>query len=226
MEERSGNPGRDGDQFPLPCKNLDLSGLGKLRQIYRTAVADKAAASSLAVTHGSSGSRRRGWINISSLLPALHAASKILQRVSVAQVEFTQHGAAQRLQVGAATQLLAHVVRDGSHVGSRRDPGAKTCQIARRFEDLEFLNFDLHRFQCNFLVLAGQLVSRYSLIFLAENGGGICSIDPAKAATEFAQLPQVIINCLGGPLGFAVGIVGVGRKAEADHSLVSLFRRV
>ena len=60
MEQRPGDPGGDGDQFPLPGEDFYLSRLGKFRQIDGTAAANQRRCSSLAVTHGNCGSSRRG----------------------------------------------------------------------------------------------------------------------------------------------------------------------
>src|SRR5260370_7762483 len=68
--------------------------------------------------------------------------------------------------MSATADLLAYVVGYGAHVGSGSHAGAKTGPIAIQSQDLEFLDFYLHRLQGHILVLARQLVGGDPLNFL------------------------------------------------------------
>ena len=62
------------------------------------------------------------------------------------------------------------------------------------------------------------------LIFLAENGGGICSMTPRKRAARDSTSVAIRVTCLRLGGGIAFGVVGVGGEAEADRAFVGFFR--
>ena len=64
------------------------------------------------------------------------------QCVRIFEIELRHRGSAQRLQMRAAAQFPSHFVRNGTHVGSRGDAGAKIDAIVLDAENDEL--FDLN----------------------------------------------------------------------------------
>jgi len=56
--------------------------------------------------------------------------------------------------------------------------------VANNPKNLEFLYFHFYRFEFDLLLLAGEFVGGDPAIFLAEKGGGICSMNCAKLAAS------------------------------------------
>ena len=132
--------------------------------------------------------------------------------------------AAQFLQVRAAAQRLAQIVRDGAHVGAaravrpqarRRRRPAPAASARRRAPapapaPPPRTSAPVRRRAC-------------PSTFLAETGGGVCRNSPrnrSSAPFELRRRRAATSRLLAGRLAGAV--VGVGGPAEAHHALVDL----
>ena len=116
-------------------------------------------ASSSAVTHGISGSTRRGWT--SSLRFALAGGfGDLLQGPSLLNAEFGYGRPPQAGQVGSDAQFLPQLVGQAANVGSRGDPAAEVHQAAIDVSDCKLFHLDFDRLKFNRLLPAGQLVGR------------------------------------------------------------------
>ena len=73
--------------------------------------------------------------------------------------------------MGAASERLAHVVSDGSHVRTGADAGAELRATGVEGQNLELSDLDLDRLEPDFLLFAGELVSGNSFDFLRGERG-------------------------------------------------------
>ena len=145
------------------------------------------------------------------------------QGVGLGYVEFGYGGAAQRFQVGSGALKLAHFVGYGTHVGSRGHAGAEPGAVALDCQDDEFFDLDLHRLQDYLFLFSGQFVGRDAVDFLGRERWRDLLDQALKSGGQFVELLQAGISGLRFAESFAIGIVGVGGEAEADHALVGFF---
>ena len=95
MEERPGDPGCDGDQFPLPGEHLHLPGLGKLGQIYGSSVANQRRDLFSGRNAWKLG-QQLAWVNEQFfMLRGPTGFVYLFQSVGLVQIELAQHSAAQ-----------------------------------------------------------------------------------------------------------------------------------
>jgi len=140
--------------------------------------------------------------------------------VGLADVEFGYGGAAQRFEMGAEAETLAHFVRDRAHVGSGGDAGAEVGTVGLDGGDGEFLDLDLNRLQNDFLPLARQLVGGDAIDFLGRERRRDLLDEAEECGGEGLQLFEAGVGGADLAHGFAIGIVSVGGEAEADHAFV------
>ena len=82
--------------------------------------------------------------------------------------EFGYGGAAQRFEMRAGADTLAHFVGDRAQVGSRGHPSAEVGAVAFNSGDDEFFDFDLNRLQHYIFLFARQFVGRDAVDFLGR----------------------------------------------------------
>ncbi len=148
------------------------------------------------------------------------AICKLLERVGIGEGEFGDFGAAQGTKMGAATQTLSHVVRYGAQVRPGGDAGAKASAVPFHFQDLKFLDLDLHRLEGHFFLLAGQLVGWNPVNLLGGKWGRSLANHSAELGGESLDFIGLETNVLGCADRFALGVVGIGGEAEADRAFV------
>ena len=98
-----------------------------------------------------------GAVGVTILL-ARDCLLQFIQSMSFVQRELGDTGASQRFQMGSASEQLAHVVGNRSHVGAGTDASAKADAVGVDGNNFEFLDFDLHRLEANLFLFASEFV--------------------------------------------------------------------
>src|ERR1700686_5773211 len=126
--------------------------------------------------------------------------------------------------MSAPAALLTHFVRDRAYGCAGGHAGAEGGLIGRGRQDLEFFDFYLYRLERDFLLLAGEFVGGHSGNFLGGKRRRHLLDDALKLGSQGAYLIAIYVHVLQRRGGLAIGVVGVGGEAEANHAFVSLLR--
>ncbi len=128
----------------------------------------------------------------------------------------------QRLQVRAAAHSFSQVVRHRTHVGAGRDSCPERAAVSVDGKNLKF--FDLHRYRIerDILLLAGQFIGPDTGDLLGRIKRRHLLDRPAKLSREFAQFRKIQRNVSLRSGRFAVRVIRIGRKPEADHAFIAL----
>ncbi len=122
--------------------------------------------------------------------------------------------------MGATGEFPSHLVSYRAHVGSRGDTGAEAEAVFFDGKDFEFPDFDLHRLQHDFFLLAGKLVCWDAFYFFCGEWGRSLFDDSAKARSQDFDFMRVKRDFLRGGGGVPVGVIGIGGEAETHGSFV------
>src|SRR5690242_18686041 len=111
MEESAGNAQSDGDEVGLTREDFDPTRARHFRKVYRLAVSNLADAFLGCSDAGKAGEKATRMNHARLELAAVGSRLQQLQSACVRDVELTHNNAAQRSQMGAAAERLAHVMR-------------------------------------------------------------------------------------------------------------------
>ena len=117
----------------------------------------------------------------------LYFAFDLLDGMGLTDIEFGDGGAAERFEMGSAAEALAHLVGNGTHVGSGGNAGAEVGAISFEGGDGEFFDFDLNWREHDFLLSSRQLVSRNSFYFFGGEWRRGLLDDAEKFGGEFLE---------------------------------------
>src|ERR1022692_2001316 len=200
MEQGSGYASGDGDQVPLSVEDFDLAGAGEFGKVDGASAADAGGGGFVGGDGGKlrqelagvdeegryafmagnsrfpSASLRAGLTGLSARFGMTsfyltRPTFDFFQGVGLGDFKFSYGGAAQRFQMRAAAETLAHLVGDGTHVGSGGHTGAESGAVALDCGDDEFLDLDLNRLQDYLLLFARQFVGGDAVDFLGRERG-------------------------------------------------------
>ena len=248
MKERTRDSSGDGDQVALAREDFDLTGAGEFGQVYRASIAN------LGGGHFVSSDRWERWKQLSWVheqrvegrrsARSLHSAwlslrespapvgmtdrgSQLLnfiQSVSVVERELGNAGAPQRLQMGSATQRLAHVMGNGSHVGAGTNSSPELDAVKVDGKNFKFFDLNLHRIQADLFLFAREFVGGDAFDFLRGERRRRLRDRASELPCQRIELFPAQFDICRRAGGFTLSIVGVGGEAEADRAFVGLFR--
>ncbi len=143
--------------------------------------------------------------------------------MGLGDIELGDGGAAEGFEMGSGAETLAHFVSDGTHVGSRSHAGAEAGAVGFDGEDDEFLDLDLNRLQDYLLLFSRQLVGRDAVDFLGRERRRDLLDEALECGSELLDGREGEGDWAGLAGRGAIGVVGVGGEAEADHAFVGFF---
>lgn len=151
------------------------------------------------------------------------AGFDFLNGVGLSDVEFGDRGAAEGFEMGAAAEALAHLMGDGAHVGPGGDAGAEVRAVGVGGCDGKFFYLHLNRLQNHFFLFARKFVGRDAVDFFGGERRGDLVDEAEESGGKFLQVLERMGD--GARVGdrFAVGVISIGREAEADDAFVSFF---
>ena len=115
---------------------------------------------------------------------------------------------------------------DGADISARGYARAERGFVGGSRQYIELQNFNLNRLECHLLFFAGQFVGGDSSNFLGGKWRRHLLDDAVELGGSGANVVEVEVDVLERRGRLSVGVIGVGGKAEANHTFVSLLRVV
>ena len=158
------------------------------------------------------------------ILSKRHCLLQFIQSMSFIQRELGNSGAAQRLQMSAASHRLAHVMGDGSHVGAGTYASPELDAVGVDGKNFKFFDLNLHGLQPDLFLFAREFVGWDALDFLRGERRG-------RLRDRSSELPCECIEHFPAQLDdgwragrFTFGVIGIGGETEPDGAFVRLLR--
>src|SRR6266566_7763288 len=126
--------------------------------------------------------------------------------------------------MSAAAELLTHFVGHRPYVCARGDARSEGGLIGGGRQNLKFFDFYSYRFERDLLLLAGEFVGGHSGNFFGGKWWRHLLDGALKQGSQDAHFIEIYVHVLQRRRGLAIGIVGIGGEAEANHAFVSLLR--
>ncbi len=153
---------------------------------------------------------------------------QLVEGVGLGEGEDSSLRAAKAAEVRAAVERLTDFMRDGADIAAGADAHGEGCLGVLKSGDLEVRDKDLCRLEFDGFAFARELVGRVCRrSFLAEKGGGtwlrLAEEAGGRGTHEFESDGWTDFRPEVGAGWLPFGVIGVGRKTEADGSGVALF---